>query len=84
VFVDKLHAYRVKRHNFKFNNFHYPCEVPRYSTVEVQYYTAWKETGKLDNVYFKNLYEEWKDKDIQIIARSSAVKSEDNEVSTGA
>jgi len=84
VFIDKLHAYRVKRHDFKFNNFYYPCQVPRYATIAVQYYTAWKEKGTLDDVYFKNLYEEWKDKDIQIIARSSAVKSEDNEVNTGA
>gem|GEM_PF-6363309 len=55
-------------------------EVPTYELISIDEYKNRKESGKVDKKLIDNLYKKWKGK--PVIIRSSAVNSEDNDIST--
>lgn len=84
LFLEKLQIYNKKNRKFDIKIQVKENWVPPYQTIGIDKYIQWEKTGKLDDEYFRPIYTTWEAKKVPIIIRSSAVNSEDNEISTGA
>lgn len=83
-YLDKIKIYKTHEHDEDPNMFLNAdfFSVPEFEEIEIEHYKLWKATGKLDDNYMKPLYEKRVAKHTDIILRSSALYSEDNEINT--